>query len=194
MAYNKIIYNNNILIDLTSDTIDANKLLNGYTAHNNAGEVITGSCTYNADTSDADVNASEVLEDKIAYANGNRIVGTMPNKEGQSYYLSNLDDVTIQSGYYDGSGEVGINETEKAKIISTNIKSGVEILGVTGTYEGEGGTGQAKTVTPYTTSQTILPDSGFDYLTQVTVEAIAYVETPNAYGTTVTIGTVAPTE
>ena len=69
---------------------------------------------------------------------------------------------------------------------------GVEILGVTGTYTGEGVTAQAKTAEPYTTQQVILPDTGYDYLSQVTVEGIYYNETANAYGTTVTIGKVAP--
>ena len=83
-------------------------------------------------------------------------------------------------------------QSEAAKIIPENIKDGVEILGVTGTYTGEGVTAQAKTAEPYTTQQVILPDTGYDYLSQVTVEAIYYNETANAYGTTVTIGKVAP--
>ena len=50
---------------------------------------------------------------------------------------------------------------------------------------------QAKTVTPTTTQQTVLPDSsqGFNYLSQVTVNAIPYNESDNAQGgKTVTIG------
>ena len=48
---------------------------------------------------------------------------------------------------------------------------------------------QAKTATPATTSQTILPDTGYNYLSQVTVNAIPYTETDNASGgKTVTIG------
>lgn len=42
MAYNKIIYGGNTLIDLTSDTITADKMVNGETAHNNAGTQIMG--------------------------------------------------------------------------------------------------------------------------------------------------------
>ena len=42
MAYNKIIYGGNTLIDLTSDTIAADKILQGYTAHDKAGAQITG--------------------------------------------------------------------------------------------------------------------------------------------------------
>ena len=54
-------------------------------------------------------------------------------------------------------------------------------------------TSQTKTVTPYTTQQTVQPDQGYEYLSEVTVDAIAYSETVNpAGGITVTIGTVAP--
>lgn len=193
MAINKIIYGGNTLIDLTSDTVATSNLLSGYTAHDNSGAVITGACTYNADTSDGDVSASEILSGKIAYSNGNRLVGTMTNNGAiQGDITTKAQQYTIPSGYHDGSGYVQIDTTEQAKIIASNIKDGVQILGVTGTYSGEGVTAQAKTVTPYTTQQVVLPDSNYDYLSQVTVEAIAYTETPNAYGTTVTIGTVAP--
>lgn len=42
MANNKIVFGTNTLIDLTSDTVAADKMVSGYTAHNKAGEVITG--------------------------------------------------------------------------------------------------------------------------------------------------------
>ena len=193
MAINKIVYGGNTLIDLTSDTVAVENLLSGFTAHDRSGTIITGTCTYNADTSDADVTASEILAGKIAYANGNKITGTMPNNSAiQGNITTKAQQYLIPAGYHDGSGYVQIDTTEQAKIIASNIKAGVQILGVTGDYSGEGATAQAKTVTPYTTAQTILPDAGYDYLSQVTVNAISYVETPNSYGTTVTIGTVAP--
>lgn len=194
MAKNKIVFGNETLIDLTADTITAADLAQGKTAHDRSGAVITGTCTYDADTSDATASASEILSGQTAYAGGQELTGTMPNRGGVTGTISDKTvPYAIQQGYHDGSGTVGIDATEAAKIIEGNIKEGVQILGVTGTYTGEEITAQAKTSTPYTTAQTILPDAGYDYLSQVTVEAIAYTETDNAAGgKTVTIGTVAP--
>ena len=42
MAYNKVIYGGNTLIDLTEDTVTADKILTGYTAHDKSGAAITG--------------------------------------------------------------------------------------------------------------------------------------------------------
>lgn len=39
---NKVVYGNNTLIDLTSDTVTADKLAQGYTAHDSSGAAITG--------------------------------------------------------------------------------------------------------------------------------------------------------
>ena len=195
MAKNKIIYGNEVLIDLTGDTVVANKMLYGYTAHDASGTVITGSCTFDSDTSDADATSSEILDTKTAYVNGNKITGEMPNRGGITGTISTkAQEYSVQNGYHDGSGKVKIDTTEQAKIIPENIKAGVTILGEVGIYTGEEIHAQTRNVTPYTTAQTILPEQGYDYLAQVNVAAIAYTETPNAQGgTTVTIGTVAPT-
>lgn len=191
---NKVIYGNDTLIDLTSDDVARSDVLSGKYFHLPTGERTTGTCNYDADTSDADATAGEILNTKTAYVNGSKITGSMPNRGSVTGTISTkAGTYSIQNGYHDGSGTVGIDSTEQAKIIAENIKDGVEILGVTGTYTGEGVTAQAKTATPYTTQQTIIPDSGYDYLSQVTVSAIAYTETDNAQGgKTVTIGTVAP--
>lgn len=196
MAKNKIIYGGTTLIDLTDATLgqtDGDQILSGQSAYGKDGEKITGTCTYDADTSDATASASEILATKTAYVNGNKLTGTMPNNGAVSGEISDLSSpYTVPAGYHDGSGTVGVESTEAAKIIPGNIKEGVEILGVTGTYTGEDIHAQAKTAEPYTTAQTLLPDTGYDYLSQVTVEAIYYNESANAYGTTVTIGKVAP--
>lgn len=197
MAKNKVIYGNTTLIDLTDATLEAtdgDQILSGQSAYGRDGEKITGTCTYNADTTDATAEASDVLSGETFYGSqGTKITGTMVNNGSVSGTIDDLSTpYSIPAGYHDGGGTVSIDSTEEAKIIPGNIKDGVEILGVTGTYTGEGVTAQAKTATPYTTSQTILPDANYDYLSQVTVEAIYYNETANQYGTTVTIGNVAP--
>lgn len=42
MATNKVVYNGKTLIDLSSDTVAASTLVEGITAHNKAGNIITG--------------------------------------------------------------------------------------------------------------------------------------------------------
>lgn len=131
-----------------------------------------------------------MLDGKTAYARGSKLTGTMPNNGAVAGTISSKDDqYTIGIGYHDGSGKVSIASTEKAKITAGNIKQGITILGVEGTYSGEAITSESKTVTPSKTQQIIQPSEGFDYLASVTVNAIPYVESSNsAGGTTVTIG------
>ena len=182
------------LINLENDTVQLSDVLTGVTFHLPSGEPAEGTCTYDADTSDADAGVSEILYGKTAYKNGNKLTGTMPNVGQQASYISDKSTpVSISHGYHDGSGTVDIDATEKAKLIAGNIKAGVTILGVEGEYTGETIYAQSKTITPYLTQQTVLPDSGYDYLSQVTIAAISIVETDNqAGGKTVTIGTAAP--
>lgn len=79
---------------------------------------------------------------------------------------------TIPAGYHNGQGKVQIAAAEQAKIIESNIKSGVSILGVIGSYAGEGVNLQEKTVTPTKQSQNIVADEGYDGLSAVTVNPI----------------------
>ena len=187
---NKLVVGNEVKFDLTGDTVAPNTLLTGATAHDKTGAQITGTCSYDSDTSDATVAVAEILKDKTAYARGAKIVGTMPNNGAKNYTISNLNDQTIAMGFYDGSGKISFDSAEKAKIIPANIKNGVSILGVQGTMTGqESITVQSKTITPTFTAQTILPDEGYDYLSQVVVSAIPMTESENtAGGLTLTIG------
>ena len=186
---NKVIYGGDTLIDLTGDDVAASDVLSGKKFHLPSGEPKTGTCPYDADTSDATAVAAEILATKTAYKNGSKLTGTMPNNGAVAGSISaKAEQYTVPQGYHDGSGKVSISSTEQAKIIAGNIKSGVQILGVTGSYTGEAISAQAKTATPTTAQQTILPDTGYDYLSQVTVAAIPYTETDNtAGGKTVTI-------
>ena len=196
---NKVIFGNQTVIDISSDTLTAADLLKDKTAHDKSGAPIVGTCTYDSDTTDADATAAEILDTKTAYINKNKVTGSMPNRGSVTLTIDDVDDeLAITNGYHDGSGVAKLDATEKAKIIAGNIKKDITILGVTGTYEGAATpTSIAKTVTPYTTAKTYTPSgesTPVDYYSQVTVNAISYTETDNAQGgKTVTIGDVAPT-
>lgn len=45
MGVNKVKYGENVVLDISSDTVTADKLLQGYTAHDNTGTLITGTAT-----------------------------------------------------------------------------------------------------------------------------------------------------
>ena len=182
----KVIYGGEVLIDLTSDTVSADKLRTGYTAHGADGEPISGSCTFDVDSSSANATADTILSGKTAGVKGLIITGAMPNKGGVTGYISFKEDhYTIPLGYHDGSGKVGIHADEKVKLIPENIREGITLLGIEGTMSGtEDANPQAKTVVPTTLEQTILPDTseGYNYLSQVTVQAIPYSEVVNSAG------------
>ena len=189
MAINKVIFGDEVLINLEADTVSADKLLKNITAHDKSGAVITGSCTFDSDTSSATASVAEVLDTKTFFARGTKLTGTMPNNAGVTGTISTKDgSYSIPQGYHDGSGKVQIALEERNKILATNIKAGITILGIEGSYSGASITSESKTVTPTKDGFTVQPTSA-DYLSSVVVNAIPYVESPNsAGGTTVTIG------
>lgn len=104
---------------------------------NEISSIKTTTSSGGTDTSDATVNASDVLENKIAYGASGRIVGSMKNNGSQTInvYSANRS-YTISKGYHDGSGSVQISSADASKLIASNIKRGITILGVTGSYQG----------------------------------------------------------
>lgn len=188
---NKVILGTEVKLDLSADTVTADKLAKGVTAHDKSGAPITGTNDYDVNSQDATAAVAEILKDKTAYARGAKLTGTMPNNGAVSKEITTVaEEYTVPMGYHDGSGKVKIAATEQAKLIPANIKQGVEVLGVTGTLEPSSDvSAHAKSVTPTFSTQTVLPDEGYDYLSQVTVAAIPYTETDNsAGGVTLTIG------
>ena len=191
---NKVVINGMTKIDLTGDTVNAEKLLSGYTAHDKSGAAITDTCTFNADTSDTTASADEVLSGETFYGpSGAKITGSMPNRGGENGSISEKNgQYTIHQGYHDGSGKVGISSVEKAKLVPENIREGITVLGVQGTMSGgESVQAETKTVTPSFTQQILTPNTaqGYNYLSQVTVQAIpvSYVDN-TAGGQTLTVG------
>lgn len=191
MAISKFIYDGEVKFDLTQDTVTADRLLRGTTAHGADGDAVIGTCDFDVDSSGATATAAEVLAGKTFAKGGQVHTGTMKNNGAVSGTINTkAGKYIVPQGFHDGSGTVQIDATEQAKLIAENIREGITVLGITGTMSGtEDAVPQAKTVTPTTSAQTVLPDAGYNYLSEVVVEAIPYVESENsAGGITVTIG------
>lgn len=181
---NKVIIGSEVKLDLTQDDITPDKLAAGIKAHDKSGAPIVGTSTFDADTSDANAVAAEILKDKTAYVNGVKVTGTMPNNGAKTLNITNKSTpVTIPMGFHDGSGKAQIAADEQAKLIPANIREGITVLGVTGTMSGsEGMKPQAKNVTPTFAQQEVLPDDGYNCLSSVTVAAIPVTYTDNEQG------------
>lgn len=134
MANSKIIFGGEVLIDLTADTVTEDKVLSGVTFHDKKGDTLEGTCSYDSDTSGDTAAVAEILAGKTAHARGRELTGTMPNNGAASGTIQTKNgEYTIAQGYHDGSGKVAISPQEQAKIIESNIREGITILGVTGT-------------------------------------------------------------
>lgn len=84
------------------------------------------------DTSDATVTADDILKDKIAYGKDGKVVGTIPSWGPAT--ITPSDSINrIAAGQYI-AGEITIPGSPNLK--PENIKAGVEIFGVMGTYTG----------------------------------------------------------
>ena len=88
------------------------------------------------DTSDADATADDILLNKTAYVNGEKIIGTITSLEATEY-IPTVINQTINFGQYLSGNQVIKGDIN---LLSENIKNGVTIFGVTGSYEGSSAT------------------------------------------------------
>ena len=138
---------------------ESSKILEGFTRNN----------VLYVDTAEGDATASQILINKIAFANGKKIKGTMPNNSFQ-YFTPSKVRQNIPPGYYTLSFINAVTSSIDDNITANNIKQGVSILGVNG--EVIELKGQIKSAIPSTSQQIITPDSNYNGITSITVAGV----------------------
>lgn len=101
MAVNKVVINDNTVLDLTGDTVTPSDLREGVTAHDATGMKITGTrpATSGTDTSDATATAKDIARGKTAYVQGKKITGDLyETAEGKTkiYFTWGSENVTFE--------------------------------------------------------------------------------------------------
>lgn len=125
---------------------------------------------------------------KIIYASDGTITweeDTIPTKSSSDLTANNLT-VTAPAGYYYVDASKTLTDSN---LTAANIKNGVSIFGVTGSYTGTSPNLQAKTnISPSTSSQTIEPDNGYDGLSSVQINAMPSLTLPTTTSASATSG------
>lgn len=159
--------------------LTANKLLVGNTVMGIVGTA----------TSDADALADDIVENKIAYVNGQKVTGTIMDMGSTPLEFSSSDgsDISISDNnlVFTELSDMDLvlrpetqvivkgsfaNVANKIGLTADKLVEGNTILGIVGTATSL--KGQTKTIIPSTMEQVIEPDEGYNGLTSVTVNAV----------------------
>lgn len=150
MAVNKVIYYGEVLVDMSTVTVKPETLGKGETALDASGEMITGTAEIgvNPKLQAKSVTPSETaqtvkpdsgfdgLSSVAVGAISKTYVGSSVPKQAAQTITPGTADKTVASGrYLTGTQTIKGDSNLKAE----NIKQGVSIFGVAGSYEGSGG-------------------------------------------------------
>ena len=126
------------------------------------------------DTSDANATSNDILSNKTAYVNREKITGSIINN-GQLNYTPTISSQSIPSGYTEGGTISGVTSSIDANIIPENIKKDVTILGVTGNCQPEGNYQTKQIEFIENGNYSVIPDEGYDALEEVKIKVEAII-------------------
>lgn len=173
--------------DATLDDTNAAYVKQGEIYYSNTGRQMTGTSTFDCDTSTAPSGTIGITADKViagygGYFQAQPVSGSIAIKDNITIDANTQTTTTaIPTGYYPTGTNVVLTNVEANKIVNGEVLFGVE-----GT--GGGGHFQTKTVTGNLGGQTVNPDEGYDAMTQVVIEAVPQTTTPTTHGYCLTIG------
>ena len=152
MAVSKVVVNNETILDLTSDTVTADTLAEGKTAHNAAGEQIVGTMTSGGSSTDVKTQektvspstSEQVITPDDGYDALSQVTVSAIALQSKSVSPTTSSQTVTPDSDYNGLSEVTVDAVSL----------------------------QSKTVSPFTSAQTVTPDSSYLGLSQVSVSAI----------------------